>query len=59
MTWCIANVIGKHMPGTASIAWVRVLMFWSSMALRVSTLTDCGMSLSFCVPLPMVTAPVV
>ncbi|MNE47068.1 hypothetical protein D3C80_1414450 [compost metagenome] len=47
------------MPGVFSMTWSMVYRFWSSIILRVITVTDCGVSFSECSPLPMVTAPVV
>ncbi|MNV86561.1 hypothetical protein D3C71_1806050 [compost metagenome] len=44
------------MPAVLLTASGRLVMSWSSIRWRVSTVTDCGMSLSACVVLPMVTA---
>ncbi|MNT93348.1 hypothetical protein D3C72_2348020 [compost metagenome] len=44
------------MPVTLRIASDRLFKFWSSSCWRVTTDTDCGISLSVCVPLPSVTA---
>ena len=43
-------------PVVFSSTSLMVARFWSSMRLRVTTVTDCGMSLSACSVLPMVAA---
>ena len=55
----VPGLLAKVMPGALANSVGKSVMFWSSMRLRVITDTLCGMSLSLCSLLPMVTPPVV